>query len=190
MFIDTKVQHKKFGFGIITDIEIDSVDMLKSKVTVTFDNGKVSKFGLLFFGKDGFFTAESDEIVKFVETLKEEEELKKAEKIKDTFVKDEIFPKKYKWDERKKIVTKSDWEKALECADTYRFRFERRAVIMDGEIAFINALAAMIYLDIQSHASDRIYKACENNFILYDHSWEYATKNQIKHIIDTYDESN
>ena len=46
MFIDTKVVHNKYGQGIITEFEINTLNKIKSKITVAFDSGETKKFSL------------------------------------------------------------------------------------------------------------------------------------------------
>lgn len=186
MFIDANVDHKKFGSGIITDIEINPVNQIKSKVTVKFDGGKISKFSIEAFGSNGFFTTNDEAIIPFVDKLKEEEEEKKKEAIRKR-VEKIVYVPSYNLDEVEREVTREDWERAAKVANSYRFPNESRAVVMDEDLVFINASAAMRYMNSRIKDCDKIYKSCDNNKKYLGHHWSYASKETIDRIIEFFE---
>lgn len=188
MFIDTKVSHKMFGAGIIKDLEMNSSDTLKSRVVVEFDSGKISKFTMSSFSSDGFFTTDDEAIIPFVDKLIEEKINKEKEELKAK-LESKVFIPSYKYDEVEREVTKEDWLNAYKVAESYRFPNESRAVVMDSDLIFINASAAMKYMKARVKDCDKIYKACENRKKFLGSHWEYANRESIKHIIDLFDES-
>ncbi len=184
MFIGANVVHNnsKFGSGKIVDFEINSENPIKSKVSVKFDNGISSKFVITSFGNNGFFKTDDENIIQFVDQLKFEAEEKIKEDIKKK-AESIVYIPSCTINEYGKEVSKSDWEKALAVADTYRFPNESRAVIMDSDLIFINASAAMRFLEARVKDCDKIYKVCGSKKRFLSHYWNYATKNDIEHII-------
>lgn len=191
MFIGAKVRHKseKFGTGIIKDLEINSENQLSSKVLVEFDNGITTKFSIKSFEENGMFTTNDKEIIPFVETIKSEAEAKRLAKLK-AIAESIVYIPSYNKDEYNKQVTKADWEKAMKVANDYRFPHESRAVIMDSDLIFINASAAMRYMESRIKDCDKIYKACESGKKFLGCAWKYANKEDIEHIINTFEDSN
>lgn len=189
MFIGANVNHKntaKFGTGVITDLEINPEDQLKSKVSVQFNNGAFSKFSIKAFEENGFFTTDDEDIIPFVEKLKVESEEKRKAELKRK-AESIVYVPSYDINEYDKEVTKEDWIKAAEVAGNYRFPNESRAVVMDSDLIFINASAAMRYMGSRIKDCDKIYKACENNNKFQGHSWSYASRDAIDHIISLFE---
>lgn len=183
MFNETKVTHKKYGNGIVTDFEIDPEDQLKSKVSVKFDDtNEIKKFAMLAFAADGFFKTDDDSIIPFVEQLKIESEEKHKAEIRRRAEAIEYIPS-YELNEVGVEVSKADWEKAMAVAGNYRFPNESRAVVMDSDLIFINASAAMRYMESRIKDCDKIYKACEAGNKFLGHTWGYASREAIEHII-------
>ena len=54
MFIGSTVIHKKYGEGIITDLNIRSENELSSIITVNFNSGEIKKFAISMFVDDKF----------------------------------------------------------------------------------------------------------------------------------------
>ena len=184
MFNNTEVVHKKYGHGVIVDLEIDPVDELNSKIKVRFDDKTEKKFGLGMFNK--FFTTDNDNIVELVDGLIERKRIDEENKKKNTSEKIKKF-----------IVVnnylKEDWEKAYKVAEEHRFKFEQRSIIMDDEIIFINASDALRYIDANTRKGDEVYATCElskKHKVFLSHEWRYATKEEIKNIIDNLEEVN
>lgn len=186
MFIESKVNHKIFGSGIITNIEINPINQIKSKITINFDSGKISKFSIEAFGSDGFFTTDDEEIIPFVDNLKEEEEKKRKEAIRKR-AESIVYIPSYNFNEIEREVTKEDWEKAAKVAEVYRFPNESRAVVMDEDLIFINASAALRYIEARIKDGDKLYKSCDKNKKYLGHYWKYASKEQINHIIKLFE---
>lgn len=185
MFIDSKINHKKYGVGTITDLEVNSESELKSKVTVKFDSGETKKFPISIFGDNKFATINDDKVVEYVSGLTREEEEKKAKKLEEArkAFKQKIYIPSYNLDEIEKEVKREDWEKAAEVADKYRFPNESRAVVMDSDLVFINASAAMRYIEARVKDGDKLYKSCETKRKFMGHHWSYAPKETIEAII-------
>ena len=188
MFIGANVVHKssKFGAGIVKDLEMNPTDGLASKVTVEFENGIITKFSIKAFEKNGMFTTDDEEIIPFVENLKEESEKARLARLKE-IAETIVYIPSHNLDEYGKEVTKEDWEKAAKVASDYRFPYESRAVVMDSDMVFINASAAMRYVESRIKDCDKIYKSCESGTKFLGHDWKYATKEEINHIIETFD---
>ena len=72
-------------------------------------------------------------------------------------------------------------------AGNHRFPNESRAVVMDSDLIFINASAAMRYMESRIKDCDKIYKACENNNKFQGHNWSYASRDAIDHIISLFE---
>lgn len=184
MFINAKVVHNKYGKGVITDLEINAKDQLKSLITVEFNDNVVKKFAMEAFKDNKFFTTDDEEIIPFVNGIieenkkKEEEAAKKAEKERKVY-----YP----------VIeyAKEEWEKAYKVAEEHRFKYESRAVIIDDDIIFISASDALKHLGIDPKNGDKVYAVCDvpkkKHKILYGHEWEYATKADIKNILDKYE---
>ena len=79
MIINSRVTHKKYGIGTITDFSIDAKDMLNSRIIVNFDSGYEAKFALNSLKKGGFLKTNDDSINEFIKEL----ELKKIEEDKE-----------------------------------------------------------------------------------------------------------
>ena len=184
MFINAKVVHNKYGKGVITDLEINAKDQLKSLITVEFNDNVVKKFAMEAFKDNKFFTTDDEEIIPFVNGIieenkkKEEEAAKKAEKERKVY-----YP----------VIeyAKEEWEKAYNVAEDHRFKYESRAVIMDDDIIFISASDALRYLNINTKTSDKVYEVCEiprkNHQVYAGHEWEYATKADIQKVLDRFE---
>lgn len=185
MFIDSRVSHKTYGNGIVTDLEVNPENELNSKITVEFESGETKKFPIKIFENDKFATINDNKVVDYVAALiKEDEENKarKAEEARKIFEK-RIYIPKYNLDEVEREVSKEDWEKAASVADKYRFSNESRAVVMDSDLVFINASAAMRYIEARIKDCDKIYKSCDSKKKFMGHHWSYATKETIEAII-------
>lgn len=185
MIINASVNHKKWGNGIITNLEVDSENMLKSKITVEFDDGYTTKFILDSLKKGGFLSIEDDEVNSFIEGLEAEkaakDEAKRIERIRKAEEAKIRIPH-YNLDETEREVTIEDWKKAYKVAESYRFAYESRAVT-NGDLVFINASAAMRVMGANVKACDNIYKSCENGKKYLDNKWMYASKEVIENII-------
>lgn len=183
MFINSKVNHIKFGPGIITQFELNPLNELESKLVIEFseyEDGKIATFLIGAFEK--FLTTEDEQINSYVNKLLEEkkqsEELKRKQKLESI-----VYIPKYDLDEVDKEVTKEQWEAAAKVAGSYRFANESRAVIMDSDLVFINASAAMRYINARVKDCDKIYKACETNKNFLGSKWSYASRDTIENII-------
>lgn len=186
MFIDSKVNHKKYGKGTITNLEINPENELKSKVTIDFESGVYSKkFPIDIFGDTKFATINDDKAVEYVSSLRKEEEEKKAKKLEEARKKreQEIYIPSYNLDEIEKEVSVEDWKKAASVAGKYRFPNESRAVVMDSDLVFINAAAAMRYIESRAKDGDKLYKSCDINRKFMGHHWSYASKETVEAII-------
>ena len=189
MFIDAVVNHVKFGKGVITDLNVNPESFIKSNVIVKFDSGKISKFTIKAFASNGFFETDDDNIAPFVDDLIKKEDIAKQEKLKECVDALNYIPQ-HPYDEYENKVTKNAWIEAASVAGEYRFQSESRAVVMDGELVFINATAAIKYCKSKVKDCNRLYKACESNSKYIDHKWSYAEKETIESIIARFDESN
>ncbi len=187
MFIDSRVNHhSKYGEGIIINFVIKPEDEISSIITVNFDSGEVKKFPIYVFIDTDFMSIEDEKAMEYLSILKERREVEKKEKalLKEKALKERIYIPSYNLDEVEKEVKREDWEKALRVADTHRFANESRAVIMDSDLVFINASAAMRYMNARVKDCDKIYKVCElNNKRFMNHHWSYATKDNISAIL-------
>lgn len=189
-----RVNHFKFGKGTITEVDIKD-DMLKSIVTVNFDSGETKKLSLSSFGPNSdnkvFVTCENDEIRKLVDSLLVEEEEKRKKIIENRNKKPKIdFSKVYKYDENENVLTRKDWERCYDVADTYRFYHESRAVVMDNENIFINAASGLRYCDANPRFGDKVYERCEGIYRskYAGAKWRYATKEELKEILDNWED--
>ena len=192
MFINSTVTHTKYGKGIITELEIRPDNELTSLVTIRFDSGEIKKFPIRILIDDKFAKIDDEEAVNYISDLKKEEEKKRLEEmeIRKKALEKKIYIPSYNLDEVEREVKKEDWEKALNVAESYRFPNESRAVVMDSDLVFINASAAMRYIEARVKDCDKIYKACEtkkNKFL--NHVWSYASKDNISAIIKKIEES-
>lgn len=185
MFINARVNHKKFGPGVVENLELNPIEEIKSKVVVKFDSGKISKFIITSFGSNGFFTTDDKEIIPYINKLEKEHRETMNKKLEEECRKIKHIPV-YHLDEIEKEVTKENWERAYKVAESYRFPNESRAVIMDSDLVFINASAAMKYMDARIKDCDKIYKACENGKKFLGSHWKYANRECIKHIIESF----
>ena len=194
MFIGSKVNHhKKYGEGVVEDLVIKSENELNSLITVRFNSGEVKKFPISIFITNEFMSIEDKDAIEYVLSLKAEKDLKDKEKaaLREKAYKEKVYIPSYNLDEVEKEVKKEDWEKALKVADTYRFANESRAVVMDSDLVFINASAAMRYINARVKDCDKIYKSCElRNKRFMNHHWSYATKANIIAIINSIEENN
>lgn len=194
MFIGSKVNHyKKYGEGSIVDLVVKPENELGSIITVNFNSGDVRKFPVSIFVENDFMSIEDNKAMNYLSALKDEKNKKDKEKaiLKEKAHKEKIYIPSYNLDEVEKEVKKEDWEKALKVADTHRFANESRAVVMDSDLVFINASAAMRYIKARVKDCDKIYKTCElRNKRFMNHHWSYATKENIKAIIDEFEENN
>lgn len=190
MFIDSRVNHKNFGEGTVADITMKPENELDSIITVNFDSGEVKKFLISMFVDEklhDIMSLKDEEAMSYLSTLKKEKEDREKEKaiLREKAIKERIYIPSYKLDEVEREVKKEDWERALVVADTYRFANESRAVIMDSDLVFINASAAMRYINARVKDCDKIYKVCElHNKRFMNHHWSYATKDNIVAIIE------
>ena len=183
MFIDTKVVHNKYGQGIITEFEINTLNKIKSKITVAFDSGETKKFSLEAFTGKKFLTTENTEIIEFVEELlkKQEEEAKAKAAVVEEVKEYSPFGQ----------YSKEDWEKAYKVAEEHRFKYESRAVVMDDDIIFISAGDALRYIDVDTRRGDQLYAACElakKHKVFMAHEWKYATKAEIRKLIERFED--
>ena len=194
MFIGSKVNHhKKYGKGIITDLSVKPDNELNSIITVKFDSKEIKKFPISIFVSDNFMSIEDEDAINYVLNLKKEKDKIDKEKaiLREKTLKEKVYIPSYNLDEVEREVKKEDWEKALKVADTHRFANESRAVVMDSDLVFINASAAMRYINARVKDCDKIYKSCElkkKRFL--NHTWSYATKDNILAIINSFEESN
>ena len=193
MIINSRVTHKKYGIGTITDFSVDTKDMLNSRIIVNFDSGHEAKFALNSLKKGGFLKTDDDSINEFIKEL----ELKKIEEDKE---KNKITEKKTKYRKKNKIpfyrfdefgntVSIDAWKKACEDIGFYRFQDESRAVLND-EFIFINASTAIKAVggDIDNYS--KIYRACDLKSSYLNYKWSYATKENIENIIEEIEREN
>lgn len=100
-------------------------------------------------------------------------------------------------DEEGKTLTIEAWKEAEEVADTPRKRYERRAVVVDGDELYINASAAIEHMPLfrwyrEGKGSDRdprkdadiFYKKCETDHNFLGVFVAYATKEDISKVIE------
>ena len=191
--VNDKVKHFKFGEGHIVDFEPRD-EMLKSVVTIDFNNGDTKKLTISSFGPNDmgkvFMTSENTEVRPFIDSLIEEAEQKRLETIKQRNIPKKIdLNKVYRYDEHERIVTKKDWERCYEVAETYRFFHESRAVVMDDERVFINAACGLRFCESDPRSGDKVYERCEGIYRskFAGARWRYAKKEEIKEIIDNWD---
>ena len=181
MFVNANVAHQKYGKGIVTDVEINDIEELKSKVTVSFDSGEVKKFN--FETAVNFLTGLEAE-AKYVDGLKEEA-LEKAQKKLKLKVEALKHIPAHKYDEDGELVTLERWQRALAVADDPRAFKESRAVIMNDESVFINASAGCRHIGLDHRSATGVYKACEG----YDRGrfngedWTYASSEVLSNLI-------
>lgn len=183
MFVDSEVKHIKFGSGIIRQFELNPVNELESKLVIEFpeyENGKIAMFVVEAFEK--FLTTENEQINSYVSKLLEEKKQKKELKRKQR-LESIVYIPKYDLDEGEREVTKEQWQAAAKVAGSYRFANESRAVVMDSDLVFINASAAMRYINARVKDCDKIYKACETNKSFLGSKWSYASREIIENII-------
>ena len=194
MFIGSKVNHhKKYGEGVVEDLVIKSENELNSLITVRFNSGEVKKFPISIFTTNEFMSIEDKDAIEYVLNLKAEKDKLDKEKaiLREKTLREKVYIPSYNLDEVEKEVKKEDWEKAFKVADTHRFANESRAVVMDSDLVFINASAAMRYINARVKDCDKIYKSCElkkKRFL--NHTWSYATKDNILAIINSFEENN
>lgn len=193
MFIGSKVNHKKYGEGVIKNLEVKpNVSELNSLVTIEFNSGEVKKFPISIFGKiNNFATLEDEEAISYIQVLEEEFAKKKLEeKIKAKEAREaKVYIPSYNLDEVEREVKKEDWERAAKVAEVHRFPNESRAVVMDSDLVFINASAAMRYIEARVKDCDKIYKSCDlRNNKFMNHFWSYASKENINAIIKKLEE--
>ena len=82
MFIGTNVNHKIYGEGIITDMTIDSVNLLNSHLVVNFNNlSETKEFQMRMFRDEKFFTTDDPEIIPYVLEQETEADKPKERKI-------------------------------------------------------------------------------------------------------------
>lgn len=100
-------------------------------------------------------------------------------------------------DEEGKTITLENWKEAEEVAETPRKRYERRAVIVDGDELYINASAAIEHMPLfrwyrEGKGSERdprkdadiFYKKCETDHNFLGVFVAYATKEEIGKVIE------
>ena len=186
MFINERVNHKKFGEGVITDINTKDGNLAEATLYITFDKVGDKKLSITAFGsKNGFMTSDNPETIPFVDNLIEEAEAKKAVIFEKKMKRISYIPP-HSYDETgQREVTVENWAKAMEVAGEYRFPNESRAVVMDRECIFINASAGCRHIEIDIKSCNKIYEVCDNKAKSFmGHKWKYATKEQIQNIID------
>ena len=193
MFINSKVNHKKFGEGVIKELEVKpNVSELNSSVTIEFNTGEIKKFPIYIFGKKkNFSTIEDEAAISYIHALEEEEEKREIEeRIRRKEAREaKVYIPSYNLDEVEREVKKEDWEKALKVAEVHRFPNESRAVVMDSDLVFINASAAMRYIGARVKDCDKIYKSCDiRNNKFMNHFWSYASRENIQAIIKKLEE--
>ena len=82
MFIGTNVNHKIYGEGIITDMTIDSSNILNSHIVVHFaKSNETKKFQMRMFRDEKFFTTDDPEIIPYVLEQETEADKPKERKI-------------------------------------------------------------------------------------------------------------
>lgn len=67
MFIGAKVVHSFFGEGTIIDLEMNTIDEIKSKIVVKFEDGIERRFHLYSINK--FFTEVPSNIIEYIESI-------------------------------------------------------------------------------------------------------------------------
>lgn len=196
MFIGSTVIHKKYGEGIITDLNIRPENELSSIITVNFNSGEVKKFAISMFVDDKFcniVSLEDEKAISYISALKEEYDKKEIEKREQRkkILESKIYVPSYNLNEVEKEVSKEDWEKAFKVAESYRFPNESRAVVMDSDLVFINAATALRYIEAREKDGDKLYKSCDlRNKRFMGHHWSYASKDNIRAIINKLEEVN
>ena len=134
---------------------------------------------------------EDEEAISYIQVLEEEFAKKKLEeKIKAKEAREaKVYIPSYNLDEVEREVKKEDWERAAKVAEVHRFPNESRAVVMDSDLVFINASAAMRYIEARVKDCDKIYKSCDlRNNKFMNHFWSYASKENINAIIKKLEE--
>ncbi len=191
MFIDERVKHKVFGFGYITDISMDDTDIFNSILTVEFDSGETKRISMAAMGSRlGLMESEDIDTMEFVRGIESESVNKRKEKVSNVISEWKLNDKKeseiikYDYDEYEKEVTIADWDKAYSVAGDYRFPGESRAVIVDTGMVFINASSGCRYFGGRCKDADKLYKVCESNEKHLGHKWRYATKEEIKKVME------
>lgn len=193
MFINAKVVHNKYGKGIITDLEINAKDQLKSLITVEFNDNIVKKFAMEAFKDNKFFTTDDEEIIPFVNGIIEENKKKEEERVFWESASKPVIATKYsKVDDLDEKVSKERWEKAFEVAENYRFPYESRAVVMDDDMIYINASAGCRAAEVDPKTCNHIYDRCDGKKKgkYAGSNWRYATKEEIRNIINDLEEGN
>ena len=196
MFLNERVNHKKFGAGVITDINLNPQDEFKSLVEVKFDSGETKKISVsAFSSKMGFITSENPEVIEYVDNLEKESNKNKQKRIESIVAAipdkaDKLNNISYcEFDEEEREVTIEEWEQAASVAGDYRFYGESRAVVMDKKKVFINASAGCRFIEARVKDGDKLYKACEAGNKFSGHKWAYATRQEIEKVMELMEEN-
>lgn len=179
MLVNSVIKHNKYGSGKVVDYSANSSDALKSTITVEFEDGITKKFGVSLIDK--MFEDIPEDFIDYINGVREESEAKRKAYL-DTF--DDRKPIKKAdvcyFDRDQKEVTEEDWKRAYEVAGKYRFYHESRAVVMDNSMIFINAAAALRYIESRPEDGDKLYQVCEKGKGRFlSHRWRYASKEDI-----------
>lgn len=192
MIINERVNHKTYGAGIVTNMEIIDTDELKARISVKFDSlDTTKKFALEAFKSSGFFTSENPETAEYVDSLIETK--KEKERVFWESASKPVIATKYsRVDDLDEKVSKERWEKAFEVAENYRFPYESRAVVMDDDMIYINASAGCRAAEVDPKTCNHIYDRCDRKKKgkYAGSNWRYATKEEIRNIINDLEEGN
>lgn len=167
--------HTKFGRCIIEDINLE-----KNHVTAVVEKtAELKTFCLsliptspLFYEVDNDLLVIANDYIKSRESIKQRELDLLLHKVKKM--------QRYNLDENRKIVLRQNWKHMYDVADTDREYHESRAIILNDELIFINASAALVYLEQNPKMGHLVYRACEDHKKYKKSDFRYATKDEIK----------
>lgn len=171
------LNHRTFG-----EVAVNEISFEKKRVDVVIKStGELKPIALSALTNSFIFKNVPDELLSIIKTLQElekyEAELKRQkalEKLNQITV--------HNYNEFGENVTKEHWIRMYELAETPRPYHESRAVILvDDSRIFVNASAALRYLESNPKTGNLLYDACDRSNKKYlGCTWRYATKNEIK----------
>ena len=185
--INQYITHKTFGVGKVEELEVDT--LANAKIYVQFSPNYGTRSFLIRTLTDFFSDLSVDLRQLSCDAAEEKRLLDEKQRMRMREIANNIKPIEhkvtYEFDEEERELTSEDWRRAYRVAGEQRFLHQQRAVVMDTGVMFINASAALRYMNLSPKSGDKLYAVCERYTKKYlRHSWRYATKSDINRYIE------
>lgn len=179
MIIGSSISHRKFGRGVVADVNVPLTLDSTVSIIVRFDDDNYGTKKFAVTTVNNFFTDVDDDIIVLSNKVTAERAF--AEKVKAderTKLLSSLVPCEV--DEFDNSVSIESWLAAYSVAGTFRSQHESRAVVLNNNMIFINAASALRYIGSRAKDGDKLYAICEEGKSGRKRNWRYATKEDIK----------